>query len=70
MVWFAVPLALIMTANVVLFVGSASIVRQTAASTAAISCGPSRVRICPCTDAALSPGLGRVSKYENMTVIF
>ena len=43
MVFFAAPLIVVMAANVVLFVGSARIIRRTSQATASMSCGPTRV---------------------------
>ena len=43
LVFFALPLMVIMTANVVLFVGSALIVRRAAQSAADATCRPSKV---------------------------
>ena len=43
MVFFAVPLMVIIVLNVLLFVGSALILRQAAHSAANITCGPSKV---------------------------
>ena len=43
LVFFAVPLMVVMVLNVLLFVGSALIVRRAAQSAASITCGPSKV---------------------------
>ena len=45
MAFFAVPLAAVMGVNVVLFVSSALMIRETTRSTQSMTCGPSKVRI-------------------------
>ena len=43
MVFFAGPLAAVMGVNVVLFVASAQMIRETTRSTQSMTCGPSKV---------------------------
>ncbi|KAF0304749.1 G-protein coupled receptor Mth2 [Amphibalanus amphitrite] len=45
MVFFAVPLILIMVANVALFLGSTSVIRRTGRATASMSCGPTKTNL-------------------------